>query len=126
MVERVRHPPQSSGGLAHPSQVVQKCFHCSACHSAKRLPLLAATLAFFQQEQIRRKPSEFIQHLRTGRVVTTRASALSDQTSAGAHSHAVNLRCGGRSGVQPTLNTELQARNTQGICKLFTEVQRDT
>ena len=100
----------------------------------KRLPLFAATLvqlcevtqAFFQQEQIGRKPSEFVQHLRISRVVATQESALSNQTSANAHSHVVNLRCGGRSGVQPSLNTEFQARNTQGICKLFTEVQRDT
>ena len=43
-----------------------------------RLPLFAATLAqlcertqaFFQQEQISRKPLEFIQHLRIGRIVT--------------------------------------------------------
>ena len=111
-----------------------KCSHCSDCHSAKRLPLLAATVvqlcertqAFFQQDQMSVKPSEFIQHLRISRVVATRESALSDQTSAKAHSHVVNLRCGGRSGVQPRLNTEFQARNTQGIGELFTEVQRDT
>ena len=48
------------------------------------------------------------------------------KTSANARSHVVNLRCGGRSGVKPGINTEFQARKTQGICKLFTEMQRGT
>ena len=53
-------------------------------------------------------------------------SVRSHRSSYNTSASVVNLRCGGRSGVQPSINTEFQARNTQGFCKLLTERQRDT
>ena len=54
----------------------------------------------------------------------TREFALSDQSLAHPRSHLVNLRFGRGCGVQPGINPEFQARDTQGIRELFTEVSR--